>query len=561
MDNWIFKRFLSLFLVFLLVFEVIPSYVFADDQEAVSDEQSEGEDPEGSVLPEGTYGSEDDIIVEEFARNKATAEKTEITEEAPEKRSEFQKEFMLDSGMHLVTVYPVSVHYEESGKWEEIDNTLVRTEEKGEGYYSNTAGLWKVYLPEKMDSEKDVILDHDGYELRFRLEGEIGLKEDPAEPEEPGLPDNPEDEEEQEEAGGVSESDITESETAEGGEVFASSNDTSSDRNEDIVLSEEENREAVWEPFTFSSEPSVKDPEAYSIRPIKEAKGVIEEEEEETSKSREILEKINSSIRYEGVLPDTDLAYRLVSNELKETITISELREGLAGYRYYIEAEGLMLEMGEDKEIRAYEAGSESDPLFYLPAPFLYDEKHEVTKDIDILLEEAEGGYYLTYLLPEEWLGSPERVYPVRLDPVVRPVYDQENIRDRTVASNYTFPQASPYIEAGKVPGSRGIERIYMKFNDIPDLTSSEVVVSASISMYKWSGNTGQTVEVHKVDSDWDSSTITWGNKPGYGSLIEDFAIVSSSGGYTWDITNIAQEWYLIQDSCSSYPTSRKAEA
>ena len=567
------KQALSFILAFLLTFELIPAWVFAEDESSETDEVSteeestaesvpdeQADDPEDQASSDEDTGYEekayadDDIIVEEFARNVATSEKEEIVEEIASRRDEFQKEFIMANGMNLITIYPVSVHYDKDGEWEEIDNTLVPIAsdgEEGKESYRNTSGIWDVMLPAEIDSSKEVVLNHDGYEMRFWFLGEIAVKGEDASEEETG------DTESEDQEGNDPEA-PDDGDTAEPGDdtsddtVTGDTEDEDNASDEGVVLSEDDNTDATFEPLTDTDtdvdpeEEPDNDSEGYELRPLNTAAGIVEErrDAEEISASREILNKINSSIRYDGVLKNTDLTYSLISHQLKETVTINEYREDLVGYCYQIDAENLVLKVEDNKEIRAYPADTEGDPLFYLPASFLYDSEHEFTDEIDIKLEETEGGYYLTYLLPKDWLSDSERVYPVTLDPVVQPVYNQDNIRDRTVASNYTFNYASPYIEAGKIPGSRGIERIYMMFNDIPTLTSADVVVSASISMYKDAGNTGQTVEVHKVEGTWDSSSITWSNKPDHKTLVEDFVIPGASGGYTWDITNIAQGWY-----------------
>lgn len=48
-----------------------------------------------------------------------------ILEELEEKRNEYSKEFLTDKGNHMAVVYAEAVHYEEDGKWKEIDNSLI----------------------------------------------------------------------------------------------------------------------------------------------------------------------------------------------------------------------------------------------------------------------------------------------------------------------------------------------------------------------------------------------------------------------------------------------------
>lgn len=128
------KRGISYILSFLLLFELIPVTAYADEIDA---------DPPYT----------DEIIVEEYANNTASSEKAEIVEEIETLRDEYQKVFLLESGMTLATIYPFSVHYENNGKWDEIDNTLVLKEEEERSAYHNTVGVWDISLPSALDKE------------------------------------------------------------------------------------------------------------------------------------------------------------------------------------------------------------------------------------------------------------------------------------------------------------------------------------------------------------------------------------------------------------------------
>ncbi len=114
MDGKTGRRVISFLLTILFIFELIPVSAFAADETGAQTEENSEEisDPEEgedglSDAEEGIGYSDDDIIVEEYANNIASSEKAEIVEELHGKRDEFQKEFIMENGMHLVTVYPL----------------------------------------------------------------------------------------------------------------------------------------------------------------------------------------------------------------------------------------------------------------------------------------------------------------------------------------------------------------------------------------------------------------------------------------------------------------------
>lgn len=74
-----------------------------------------------------------------------------------------------------------------------------------------------------------------------------------------------------------------------------------------------------------------------------------------------------------------------------------------------------------------------------------------------------------------------------------------------------------------------GLMRFYLKYNSLPALSSSDVVIYAAIQMYKaYESSTVTPVYVHKVTDTWNSETITWSNKPNIVETVEDYAIVDS---------------------------------
>ena len=97
-----------------------------------------------------------------------------VVAEITDRRSESCKEFILDNGVRMAVVYPMAVHYQENGEWQEIDNTL--TLNRDDNTYHNTAGKWDVALPASLDSKSAVTVTCGEYELSFRFDGVLSGK-------------------------------------------------------------------------------------------------------------------------------------------------------------------------------------------------------------------------------------------------------------------------------------------------------------------------------------------------------------------------------------------------
>ena len=410
----------------------------------------------------------------------------DVIGEVLERRGENQKEFLLANGVRQVVIYPAAVHYQKDGQWEDIDNRLLpATTRDGETVYQNVAGMWDVSVPAELNTARGITVSRNGYSLSFYLTGQLF------------------------EDGGA----ISESGSASMGEELPG---------EDLIcVSAGESTAAISSTTSTLADDDQLQPEA-------------------------ALKNQRSEALYQNVYHDTDVAYDLDSNRLKESLILRSCPKEMLGYRYRLETDSLRLELQEDNRILAYakDAGPQDEPVFYMPAPYLLDAENAYSNDIKVTLEENDKGYELRYYLPQDWMA--DAAYPVILDPVVQPVSNTFTIRDKTVTQRNPPAYDAISLDAG-YSTNRGRERIYIRFKNIPSLTSADVVVGAKVLLCKYSGSgsiSGNYMTAHQVKSMWDSETITWANRADYVHTSEDYQFVAGQTWHSWDITNIAQKWY-----------------
>ena len=273
-------------------------------------------------------------------------------------------------------------------------------------------------------------------------------------------------------------------------------------------------------------------------------------------------EKLSSAAEYASVFNGVSVRYDLTSNTLKESVIIASAPANRAGYQYLLEVKNLVLEPQEDNSIYAYaEDHAEGDePLFVMPAPYLFDQERAYCDDIELILKETDNGYLLTYLLPQEWMAAEDRAYPVVLDPVVNAELSFTNIADQTVFSKTQLSYTWAMLCIGQ--GQYGIGRSFLKYKNLPALTSADVIVGAQMALYKiQTSSTSSEIDVHKVNGTWESNTINWSNKPSYDSTVEDYQIAGTKGWYYWDVTDIAQEWYTGDNTGMMFKMEDSQEA
>ena len=554
----IWKKLLSILLALTLVLQMLPV-------QAIATELQESE----------ALTRKEDVT---------TTENATIVAEIPSGRGEFQKEFQLSNGLRMLSIYGSAVHYEEDGEWKEIDNTLLPISATGAVLtgkaaqtstvaYKNTAGLWDVKLPASLSSGSAVEVSKDGYTLSFQFAGEIHNNhmimsvgdevetakiEVPAKETDTVAEDDPSAEPE---AGIAGEEDANEGLALEAPAASEVTSELSAAEEQETVAPSEEGSETPSEEPTDTNAESTAQTSG-SIAADLTAAAVTTQvnaasaavlalsTSEAELPQQEYMDKLYSAVSYSDIYANTDLRYDLQSNQLKESVIIKQAKDTLAGYKYTLSAPGMVLDLQEDGSIYAYAADAEDgdDPVFYMPAPFLVDDNLAYNDNITVSLQKSGDTYTLTYSLPRTWLLDEERAYPVVLDPVVQPKSGIYTISDQTVFSEGSKSYTWACLAVGHST-NLGIGRALIKFRNLPVLTSADVIVDASISIKKYASNSvTNTMEAHRVKELWESWDVTWADMAtpddAWDSKIEDYNQIKAAGWYTWDITNIAQQWY-----------------
>ena len=256
-----------------------------------------------------------------------------------------------------------------------------------------------------------------------------------------------------------------------------------------------------------------------------------------------VQEKLSSRLSYSNVYDNTNITYDLDSNRVKESVILSRYDATLRGYRYTLQTGDMIPVLAADGHIEFYDARGE-EIILTMPAPFLVDADLVYNWDIEVSLTGGNGTYTLTYLLPQSWLAAEDRAWPIVLDPVVEVNNNYQYVADQTVFSQTTKPYTWGILQCG-YGTEQGISRFYLKFSQLPTLGSADFVVDAQVTLRKAVNSTYPFyVGVHKANASWSSSGITWSNKPSFDANATDFIMVKDAGAYSWDVTDLARQWY-----------------
>lgn len=280
-----------------------------------------------------------------------------------------------------------------------------------------------------------------------------------------------------------------------------------------------------------------------------------------------IPEKLQSTVLYEDVYPGIDLRYTAYSHNVKEQIIVNTPQEAYR-YDFFLELEGLTAVANADNSISLTD--SEGDVCYTIPAPFMEDYIGATSTGVTYTLTPTIGGTILTVEADADWINHEDREFPVSIDPTLE-----------ATAGNSDDQIYATYV----VEGTPGImnpthqhlyfgygyhdtvkeQRIFMHFNDLPDIPAGSTVVDAQLGMYMfritYQGCSDLGAAVYEVTEDKPSAytnyrswigSFSWNSQPAYDTNnMIDYTVIDGNPTegdlhryYYWDITELAKKWY-----------------
>ncbi|GAA4582180.1 hypothetical protein GCM10023194_16130 [Planotetraspora phitsanulokensis] len=192
------------------------------------------------------------------------------------------------------------------------------------------------------------------------------------------------------------------------------------------------------------------------------------------------------------------------------------------------------------------------------PAPQMWDSSSDADGDsdtvrVDAAVEDTAGGQALVLRPDMGFLTSPDRRYPVTIDPTTS-LYAATDVW--TDSDSSVTRQGSDVLKAGHKAESRRCPdgctaRSYLKF-----ASSSLVgtrILDADLWLYSWRASScteGAGLEVSRVTGEWDPATLTWSTQPPVTSA--DAVTNRERHGHSaacpadymsWDIDSIVSAW------------------
>lgn len=257
---------------------------------------------------------------------------------------------------------------------------------------------------------------------------------------------------------------------------------------------------------------------------------------------------------YNNVFDGVDFQYTVLGDSLKEDIVLNKAGAATAfsfelvpGKLEVREADGVITLHDRD--------GSE---LFIVSAPAMIDASGVVSLDVTLTLEYTDGKYLVTVTGDPEWLASPDRAYPVRIDPTVNVsgnsvgLYCAEQGSPNTVVgdNNYPYCGYDDGIRSGNLKNygtAHLMTRTYAKIGyDFSQIPTEAKINSATFSMYHYTAwSRGKTVlGLYQVDQAWDQNRMSWNYQTGFSHTFIEYKDANASAGWvSWNVTDVVNSW------------------
>lgn len=262
---------------------------------------------------------------------------------------------------------------------------------------------------------------------------------------------------------------------------------------------------------------------------------------------------VDNAVRYNDVYDGVDIQYAVHQLGVKEDIILTKCVDKTE-YSYKLESYGNDVEIIDNV---LYVKGKNSDTSFTVSAPVMTDNAGNISDAVTLTYD----GTYVKISVDGEWLKSPQRAYPVYIDPNIE-VRSGIELRSVVESGDRVYISAVPYAYgyAGYINGNNfgfsgtlGRSRILVHiadgyFNDIP---SGAEIKDARFNIYQYVSPRGSTTEFccNMITDSWDISSYSQSNQSkGYTRSSKlNVEMLSSSktkaGWHNFDISYAVNHW------------------
>lgn len=277
-----------------------------------------------------------------------------------------------------------------------------------------------------------------------------------------------------------------------------------------------------------------------------------------------------SSASYAEALPNVSATYQAQATRLKETLSLQSAAAP-AVYRYHLSTTGGLTPKLVAGAIVFSDA--KGRPRYAMPAPSVADAGATGRPDSrDVHYALSDDGSQLDVIIDSAWLSSPERVFPVKVDPTLE--YWGDNV-DCFVASEATYENTSlcgSYLYVGHHEGPSSVGRGLLRFELGTTIPQDSAILAARLRLTdSYTATSAQTIEVQSLtrtptnSATWNKydGTNAWTNKGGdfeaaKPAIKRTISPTGPGAVFSWGIAPLVEKW--VREPSTNHGLLLKAE-
>ncbi|MFD4707947.1 DNRLRE domain-containing protein [Gottfriedia sp. NPDC058432] len=264
------------------------------------------------------------------------------------------------------------------------------------------------------------------------------------------------------------------------------------------------------------------------------------------------FEESSNKIVHKGIFPQIDLQNYTFNQNTKEDLVLHQYN-GYHIFKFKIQTD-LKATIDDVGNIQMKDENDKK--VFELPKPNMSDSNYDkgsgdsaTSNNVKYDIQETEDGYILTLNADPDWLASPERVFPIFIDPTTSVTNSSDSfLMSAYPTTNYSSTSSKwdsglgEYIlKIGNYDSTTGTCYAFIN-QSLPNL-AGVTVTSANFNAYvtHTASASATGIWLDRITESWSNSTVTWNTKPDSVNLTSD--TVGKDQWASFDITGTVKSW------------------
>ena len=225
-------------------------------------------------------------------------------------------------------------------------------------------------------------------------------------------------------------------------------------------------------------------------------------------------------VTYRGAAGGADLVYQVTPGALKEQLVLAKPPADPT-WTFVLDLDGLVARQRQDGSVAFYGRSGEGEPLLVMPRPFMTDSADDPSSPygkawsdrVTQSVTQQGSRVQVTVIADGAWLASPQRKYPVVVDPTIKIEPTPTTGQDTMILSDAPTTNYNSSWRLSVGTTDTGAARSLVKFplTGVPPGTRLD---SAQLKLYYDQTHTTYAnnvdIEARRVTAAWAEDTATW---------------------------------------------------